>query len=329
MSAWPVQSCIEYWFDVRLIQCFRCFNIGWHVSLTCAVMHWILSQCSANPMFLVFQYWMVCQPDQWSQALNIESMFSLSDVSGVSILDGMSAWPVKSCNEYWVDVQLIRCFWCFNIVLYVSLSSAIRHWILSQFSANPMFPVFQYWMVRQPDRGGHALNIESVFSESSILYGMSAWPVRSCIEYWVKVQRMRCFRCFNIGWYVIQYWNTRKIALAEHWLNIQSLIAVRLTSITILKHRKRQISQTLTQYSMHDFTGQADMPSNIKTPETSDKLNIDSIFNAWLHWSGWHTHLILKHWTHRISQTLTQYSMHDFTGQADIPTNIETPETSD
>ena len=30
---------------------------------------------------------------------------------------------------------------------------------------------------------------------------------------------------------------------------------------------------------MHDFTGQADMSSNIETPETLDKLNIDSIFN--------------------------------------------------
>ena len=176
MSAWPVQSGIEYWVDVQLIWCFQCFNIGWYVSLTCEVMHWILSRYSANLMFPVFSYWMVCQPDQCSQALNIESMFSLSDVFGVSILDGMSAWPVNSCIEYWVDVQLIRCFQCFNI-----------GWVC------------------QPDQHSQALNIESMFSLSdvsgvSILDGMSAWPVNSCIEYWVNVQLIWCFQCFNIGW---------------------------------------------------------------------------------------------------------------------------------
>ena len=162
MSAWPVKSCIiesilsssdiisvsnidaecrstspchQYWVDVQLIWCFRSFNIGWYVSLTFAVRHWILSQCSANPMFSVFQYWMVCQPDLW-----------------------------KTCIEYWVDVQLIWCFRSFNIGWYISLTCAVRHWILSRYLANPIFSVFQYWMVCQPDLWSHTLNIESMFS---------------------------------------------------------------------------------------------------------------------------------------------------------------------
>ena len=162
--------------------------ILWHVSLIYSVKHSILSQSSATPMFLLFQYWIICQPDHWDQALNIESMFGHSDVSDVTILDSVSAWSMGSSIEYWVNLRPLRCFYCFNIEWHVSLTIGIRHWILSQCSATPMFPMFQYWMLCQPDPCGQALNIKSMFGHSDvsdvpILDAMSAWSMRSSIEY--------------------------------------------------------------------------------------------------------------------------------------------------
>ena len=54
MSAWPFGSGIEYWVNVWPLRCFRCYNIGLHVSLIYTVRHWILSRSSATPMLSVF-----------------------------------------------------------------------------------------------------------------------------------------------------------------------------------------------------------------------------------------------------------------------------------
>ena len=184
-----VQFC--HWIQVRPLWCSKCSNIEWYVSLIYAVIHWIMSQSLATPMFLIFKYWIVCQPDSCSQASTIESIFTHSDVCSVSILDDMSAWTLGSGIEYWVNVRPLRFFCCYNIGL----------------PATPMFPMFQYWMLCQPDPCGQALNIKSMFGHSDvsdvpILDAMSAWSMRSSIEYWVNVRPLRCFRCSNIGCYV-------------------------------------------------------------------------------------------------------------------------------
>ena len=158
-----------------------------------------------------------------------------------------------------------------------------------------MFLLFQYWMTCRPDHWDQALNIESMFSHSDvsdvpILDAMSAWSMWSSIGYWVNLRPLRCFQCFNIECHV------SLIHVVKYWISSQSLAAPMLpvfqywmTYHLILKQWKHGSGRRLIQYSMPDPNVQADMSSNIETLQTSEWLKIDSIVDAWLHESGWHT----------------------------------------
>ena len=99
-----------------------------------------------------------------------------------------------------------------------------------------MFPIFEYRMVCQPDQWIHALSIDSMFSYSdvsivSILGGMSAWKVESCIEYWVSFVNIHFINMLSIQSVIyilsdeqilleIQYWVADKLIRAFQWFNI-------------------------------------------------------------------------------------------------------------
>ena len=114
------------------------------------------------------------------------------------------------------------------------------------------------------------------------------------ISEWPKMDLILMLDCAGSGWHVIQYWNSGNIGVAEDRVNIQCLTAeVRLTCHSTLEQRKHRSGWTSTQYSMLDYSDQANMSSNIGTSETSEWPKMDPIFNAWLHRSGWH---VIQYW---------------------------------
>ena len=154
-------------------------------------------------------------------------------------------------------------------------------------------------MTCQPNLFSQEFNIESMFDHSDvsdvpILDAMSAWSMRSSIEYWVNVQPLRCFRCSNIGCYVslihvVQHWilsepsATSMFPVFQYWMPCQPDPCGQVLNIESIFGRSDVTSVSILN----------DIPSNIETMETWEWPKIDSIFNAWSQCSGWH---VIQYW---------------------------------
>jgi hypothetical protein len=192
-----MHSSIEYSVRGRPLRLFQNFNIGLHVSLIYALIHWVLGQASATPTVPVFPYWIACKPDLDTHPMSIESIIGHYDDSSVSILDVMSAWSRPSSVEYWVKGPPLRPFRCFNIRFHIwvrcpqyqmddcidqaEMQSNIETLELSEWPT--LNPIPDGWMYRS---GWHVSPILTLIHR--VLTQHSATTTIPVFQYWMSCQ---------------------------------------------------------------------------------------------------------------------------------------------